>query len=284
MELRQQVREKTAKEVNDARARVTQTYGLELEDNQIRDILKAEREIIACKDCTGLPCHKKVNPCWIPSIGVEDGQIVIRYGLCAIRESDNRQKKLNRLMKSARLPPRYIGKTLSDYTEDSDNAAAVNWARTAVTENQGAFLFGERGTGKTFLASIVAQEFIRKGKASIFVKVPALLSEIRMTYNGTSQTNETQLLEEISSVAVLILDDLGMEKPTRFAGTTICNIIDARYDNELPTIITSNYPIEKIRRDFDNATDGESYNGSRLVDRLQEMCKPILFKGKSRRK
>lgn len=257
--------------------RLRQKYGA-LSDADIAEISSAECELNACQDCTG-NCMKAKRHYQVPVISVASGRATITIAPCKNAELRQAQR-----LKSSHIPARYIGSTFADYTADSNNREAVTWARQAVSTGKGAFLHGERGVGKTFLASIVAQEFLKAGKATVFIKVPALLSDIRDTYNGKSRYTEAELLSEACNTPVLILDDIGMEKATKFAGATLCRIIDARYDKQLTTILTSNYTLEGMRRELDNATDGANYNGSRIADRLSEMCAVIHIKGSSRRK
>ena len=249
-------------------------------------MLKAERDLAQCRNCNGLPCQKRhYSTEIVPSIGVEDGTLVIRYGQCATARKVYRQQRISGRLHSAHIPEKYIGKAFADYVVDRNNSDAVTYAKAALQTRKGAFLYGNCGTGKTFLAALIALEFINAGESVAFVKVPSLLADIRNTFSDGSKLTEAQVVAEAVDADLLVLDDFGMEKPTKFAGTTLCSIIDARYDREgSTTIITSNYPLEQIRHELDNPADGKSYNGSRIFDRCQSICRPVLLKGNSRRR
>lgn len=268
----------------DNRARLTHLYD-ELTDKRITDILQAEREIAKCRDCDSMPSRKSSRAELVPIIGLKDGVLVISHEQCRVARRYHRQRQIERRVQSAHIPDKYIDKTLADYVVDGDNADAVAYARSVMRTRRGAFFYGECGTGKTYLASLIAQEFLDAGNSVMFVKVPNLLADIRNTFNDGAKMTETQVVAEAVNADLLVLDDFGMEKPTRFAGTTLCSIIDARYDREgSTTIITSNYPLEQIRHELNNAVDGKNYNGSRIYDRCRAICRPILFKGNSRRR
>lgn len=193
-----------------------------------------------------------------------------------------RQRDLAQKFRSSRIPDRYSGKTLEDYKVDASNRNAVEYAKQALNAKVGAYFYGECGTGKTFLASIIAQDFLRNGRTVLFTKVPNLLDDIKATFNG--QGRELEMLDELKAATLVVLDDFGMEKSTQWAGATLCKVLDMRYDNPTGrTIVTSNLSPKELAERLNNASDGTNLNGSRIADRLREICKPILLKGTSRR-
>ena len=263
------------------RARLTAKYGT-LSDGDIGRIVRAEEALAECAKCQNAPCKRGLETGRQPVIAVVDGEAQIRWEQCAKERDYQRRTRAATRLKNAQIPARYVGKTLADYRVDEDNKAAVAYAKSALKTGRGAYLFGERGTGKTFLAAIIAQEYLAADKVAIFIKVPRLLDEFYSAIRA--QGDEQGILQALYTADLVVLDDFGMEKATKYAGTTLCKILDARYDSNLATLITSNYPLEKVQSELDNATDGANFNGSRIVDRCREVCKPILLKGKSRRR
>lgn len=78
----------------------------------------------------------------------------------------------------------------------------------------------------------------------------------------------------IKHAEVLILDDLGAEKSTEWTHAILFEIIDHRYNNNLPIIITTNCLPEELKEKI----------GDRSVDRLREMCKLVTINHGSFRK
>ena len=259
------------------RKRIVEQYG-EVTDGEISDILKAERDAKLCEGCTGTCRQKHFRHCK-PTVVVYGGHVFPAVERCHY----GRQLDIERDFKSARIPARYIGKTFADYTVDADNKVAVDFAKAVLKTGQGAYFYGDCGAGKTFLASIIAQEFSRAGKTVLFEKVPDLLREIRETYDGNG--DESDKLARIATADVVILDDFGMEKSTQWAGATLCKVIDLRYDRRGGvTIITSNLSPKQLAAHLNNPVkEPPNLNGSRVADRCREICKPILLKGTSRR-
>ena len=227
-----------------------------------------------CEGCTGT-CRKTRNRYFVVTGYDElDVETVKRckFGV---------QRHVRRTIRSSKIPARYFGKTFDDYAVDKGNRDAVYYAAHFDEFNFGAYFYGECGTGKTFLASIIAQRVVASGRSCVFVKVPRLLDDIKATFD---KGGELELLERIADVQLVVLDDFGMEKPTQWAGSTLCKILDMRYDNPRgKTIVTSNLSIDELADRLDHATDGNNLNGTRIADRLNELCKPILLQGVTRR-
>lgn len=237
-----------------------------------------EEELATCQRCNGqCPKSAEGNRWFTPQRTVEDGETVWRMRRCKFGE----QRKLAQAFRNSGIPNRYVGKKFSDYVTDAHNRDAVYFAQNIRKFSCGAYFFGECGTGKTFLASLIAQDFLNHGESVLFVKVPGLLDAIKSTFDGDG--NELDMLEQIAATTLVVLDDFGMEKPTQWAGATLCKILDMRYDNPGKTLVTSNFSIDELADRLDRATDGVNFNGSRIADRLREICKPVLFDGLSRR-
>lgn len=105
------------------------------------------------------------------------------------------------------------------------------------------FLVGTPGNGKTHLAIAAMHGF---GPAAFFWKVPDYLDWLRhMRYDR--EFNEFELTRAYrNDDFLLVLDDLGVEKQTDWADEQLYKVLDSRYDNELPTIITSNQDVDRI--------------------------------------
>ena len=107
------------------------------------------------------------------------------------------------------------------------------------------FLTGKFGCGKTHLAAAIANEIIQKGTRTLFLTVPDLLDWLRFAFGAQEVTFEERF-SEIREVPFLILDDLGTQNATPWAEEKLFQIINHRYVNHLPTVITSNLDVAEI--------------------------------------
>lgn len=100
-------------------------------------------------------------------------------------------------------------------------------------------LVGRYGCGKTHLAAAIANHTIESGVSTLFLTVPDLLDWLRYAYSGGEMSFEERF-EEIRESPMLILDDFGTQNATPWAQEKIFQIMNYRYINKLPTVVTSN--------------------------------------------
>lgn len=267
--------------------RLRNIYG-NISDYEISQILRAEKEIALCKNCSGLPCKKTYAVNRIPKINYDAvyQQVIIMDDYCKYEKARRKQQALENRYGLSKIPPEYSGKTFADYKVDANNSYAVEVAKALIDRpNNGAYFFGSVGTGKTLLAAITAQEIIRRGRQAIFATIPTISMQLRSTFNTNAPISETEILEKLTTVPTLILDDVGVEKATRFVCSTLANIFNERYNARLQTIMTANYQLKELEKIFNNPTDSKepTLDGTRIYDRCKQMCTPVEFKGKSRR-
>ena len=107
------------------------------------------------------------------------------------------------------------------------------------------FLTGKFGCGKTHLAAAIANEVVSLGVETLFLTVPDLLDWLRYSF-GSDDTSYESRFEEIKNVRLLVLDDLGTQNATAWAREKLYQIINHRYTQRLPTVITTNIDLSEI--------------------------------------
>ncbi len=106
-------------------------------------------------------------------------------------------------------------------------------------------LLGDYGTGKTHLAAAIANEAVQLGVPTLFITVPDLLDWLRFAYESPETTFENRF-EEIRNTSLLILDDFGTQNATSWAQEKLFQILNYRYVNRLPIVVTSNQSLDEI--------------------------------------
>jgi DNA replication protein DnaC len=120
-------------------------------------------------------------------------------------------------------------------------------ARAYAEEPRGwLILKGSYGCGKTHLAAAIANYQVERGKPVLFVVVPDLLDHLRAAFAPGSPATFDQRFEALRTAPLLILDDLGAQSSTPWAQEKLYQILNYRYNAQLPTVITTNYELEAL--------------------------------------
>lgn len=176
------------------------------------------------------------------------------------------------------IPFRYRNRSLVNYRPSTPNGTAAKGLVTQYVdrfqdhfdEGRGFALIGPVGTGKTHLAVGALTGVIAAGWKGRLVSVPALFAELKAGFGSKGREGD-ELLENLRSTQLLILDDLGAQRGTEWEADTLHGLLDYRYNEALPTCITTNV--------FDLAR----YAGERIADRCRETMIFIELTGESYR-
>jgi DNA replication protein DnaC len=123
---------------------------------------------------------------------------------------------------------------------------AFNQAQAFASHLQGWLLIeGGYGCGKTHLAAAVANRVVELGIPTLFLTVPDLLDQLRFAYGSEDVTFE-QRFEQVRDAPLLVLDDFGTQSATAWAREKLFQILNYRYINHLPLVITTNLALEEL--------------------------------------
>lgn len=242
------------------RQRIYETYG-DMTTTEARTILQIEEMTADCKACDGTrTCAHKFRPYTIGTWERDDhGNIIARWADCPVKK-----KRIHNGRKAvAKIPYRFKDITSKDYLIHTGNENAVI-AIKSMTEDNGAgvYLHGEPGVGKSMLAAITANLYISRGMDVYFADTPTLLASLR-TNMKNPQSEFSTTLEAIIETDFVVIDDIGAEKPTEWTGEQLFRLINTRYNERLPTVITSNFDLEGLYKRL-----GETYVASRICRRI----------------
>lgn len=136
------------------------------------------------------------------------------------------------------------------------------------SRNSPSLLFiGKTGLGKTYLSSCIANEVIQKGFSVAFGQFSTFLRKIEDEHFGRAEGNT---LDSLIKCDLLILDDLGSEFRTQFTEAVLYELLNARINSKLPTIISTNMSMNELNN---------TYN-ERLISRITGCYVPFMFFGK----
>ena len=190
-----------------------------------------------------------------------------RYNTRLARRIGDMPKEMQRRMTFSNFDTR--GGHNASRKDQESLQRAKQAAETFAAEPEGWLLFtGPRGSGKTHLAVAVGSESLRRGRPVFFAFVPSLLDHLRSTFSPDSPIGYDELFEQLKTVPLLILDDLGAESSTPWAEDKLYQIVVHRHEARLPTVITNAFSIEELE-------EAKPRIASRLVDSLVVDWEPI---------
>lgn len=186
-------------------------------------------------------------------------------------EEAQRQQRIQSLIKTAKIPKRFKNIRAEDFVTTDNNRETVKLALESILNNEGLFIYGACGTGKTMLTSIIINERANRNKASTFICATDIFNELNPFVNEDSRIARTKR-QLIKNAPCLVIDDLGAEKTSEWTNTTLFDIINYRYNENLQTIITSNFSLDEIGHRVNG------YEGERLIRRIKAICKVTELK------
>jgi DNA replication protein DnaC len=205
-----------------------------------------------------------------------------------VRCECTKRNRLDRLMRSARIPERYTHCELDAFDTSLEfMTPAIDQAKFLaekyveeypMSPPMGLMFMGQPGVGKTHLAVGIIKRLIReKGVPCLFRTFPELLKEIQNSYNPVSKASELSLLGPVLDAEVLVLDEIGAQNPSSWVKDTVGYVLNYRYNENRVTILTTNFLDEESRRDARKGTTEclTDRIGDRMRSRLYEMCKAV---------
>lgn len=191
-----------------------------------------------------------------------------RLEICPCRHAELSQQIRQRLFRLSRL------EQLDHLTFDNFNPRgrvgmlpqqadsieqAYNQSRHFAQHLEGWLLLqGSYGCGKTHLAAAIANFTVSLGVPTLFITVPDLLDSLRFAYQDPEATFEERF-EEIRQAPLLIMDDFGTQNATPWAQEKLFQIINYRYTNHLPLVVTTNLPLNQIEGRISSRLDDRDW-------------------------
>ena len=197
---------------------------------------------------------------------------------CKCQVVREKQARAERLFVAAKIPKRFRNKNLEDFdTKLQQDAWKIatryveKFDELREKDKNGLCFIGPTGTGKSHLAYGILNSLLAKGVPGLCGSVPEIMDQLR----NYSEGETTERLELLKTLDVVILDDLGAERNSPWVTERLYVIINSRYNEVLPTIITSNHELEELQ---------ELPGWERITSRIFEMCHLVVVDGPDYRK
>ena len=243
-------------------------------------------------------CGKELEPIGLDYLYVNISPESIEYQRCTCdksqeywkekdkQDAEEQKRKRFRNMIKVIYKQSYVGRkyqelNFENFIIDLNNKNAVKMANDYINKNKdkilsnGLIIMGESGVGKTHLAAAIANKLIENDKIVLMGRLTTLLDMIKETFRDNTKS-ENELIELYSNVDMIIIDDLGTEKISSWALEKLYTIIQNRFENGLPIIITTRFDKKGLISRFSYSNDQDLIDAT--ISKLYQMCYGITLK------
>ncbi|EKO0730356.1 ATP-binding protein [Staphylococcus pseudintermedius] len=185
----------------------------------------------------------------------------------------NEQRKLNYIFNQSNVNPSLSTATVNNYKPQNENQVqakqtAIEYVKTFSTDKpKSLILQGSYGTGKSHLAYAIAKAVKKQGYTAAFMHIPMLMDRIKATYNKNATETTDELVSLLSSIDLLVLDDMGVEN-TEHTLNKLFSIVDNRVGKN--NIFTTN---------FSNKELNQNTNWQRINSRMKHNARTVKVIG-----
>lgn len=128
------------------------------------------------------------------------------------------------------------------------------------SQSKGIYISGPVGTGKSYLAAMIANEMADRGYIVYMNRINDAIEEFN-DFNNRTFAN----MVNNRAFNLVILDDFGSSRESDYQLERLFNLIDSIYTAQIPLIVTTNIPISEIMAEMD-------IKKKRIYDRITQMC------------
>ena len=147
---------------------------------------------------------------------------------------------------------------------------AHNYPQSAAG-GKGLLLYGPVGAGKTHLAASICNALIDRGFDVVWTNTPEFITKLKRSFD--TGVNEATVMDSHIRAGLLVLDDIGSEKPTDWAESRLYEVINSRLEREAPIIFTSNCQADVLTKRL----------GQRIVSRIRGMSQGVQLRARDYR-
>lgn len=236
-----------------------------------------------CRTCQNLETCRQPMKGKVLKMDVVDGFLVESYVSCRkeqVLDQKRSHQRNYRLFHGDRKDLETSLNTLDVSGESREYMQAFLEVIKSRQDSAGVFLYGQPGTGKTYLLTCLANDLAREGKRVSFVKTPLFIQDFKQSLDDYEYRQT--MLGHLKFADVLFLDDLGSEGITKWTRDDILfPVLDYRLQQGKKTYFSSNYTLDELIRQYQ--PDGDQVASLRIQERIRSLARPVRMAGKSRR-
>ena len=259
-------------------------YTSKIEDSSI--------EFDNCLKCKGLASCKNemAGYCYFPS--VVDNNLSFAYKPCKYMEVNLDNNKYKDYVNLYDVPSMLANAKMKDiYVDDKSRIDVVKYIDNYIKSynekrEKGLYLYGNFGTGKTYIIAALFNEFAKKEMKSAIIYFPEFLRTLKSTFSSVEEGSFSSKFDYIKKIPLLLIDDIGAENVTAWGRDEILGtILQYRMEENLATFFTSNMSLSELELHLSTTGNkAESLKARRIIERIKYLTNEMKVIGVDRRK
>lgn len=244
-------------------------------------------EYYRCKNCKSImECNNKIEGCmYLP---INDNGIKFCYKKCKYKKKIEEKYDYLKNVYTFNIPNCIKEANMKDIDITiKERAKAIKFLTQFIEDYlnhkkvTGLYLYGNFGSGKTYLISAMFNELAKHKIESGIIFWPEYLRMLKTLFNDNNEYKRS--FEKVKTVPLLLIDDLGAENMTTWGRDEIlCPILQYRMENDLPTFITSNLDLKSLETHL--SMNNEVIKARRIIERVKQLTNELEMISKNLRK
>lgn len=169
------------------------------------------------------------------------------------------------------IPERFYD---TSYENDVDDKIK-KIVKEQLNKEEGVYIYGKSGVGKTHIVCALCKHFLEHDIDVRFYNTGEFLERLREEHNKSYEGEGGLLIKVMDFRGILVLDDIGVGKPSPWTRDRLYTLLSKRYDSKWPVFFTSNFDLESLKVEFGG--------DDRLISRISDMTERIKKNGEDRR-
>ena len=226
-------------------------------------------ELKNCSRCKGLSYCKNAVKGHVYFPTVTKDFIEFSYKSCKYFKE---KKKNNTIF--FETPKMLMNASLSELITEKERTNILKYIKDFLKKKvngetvKGLYLSGSFGSGKSYILSALLNELSLKGYKCVNINYPLLLNKLKASF---SDYNYNDVMEEIMTCDVLLIDDIGAENNSPWSRDEVLGtILQYRMDSDLTTFFTSNFTINELETELSETNKGtDLIKARRIIERIK---------------
>lgn len=226
-------------------------------------------ELKNCSRCKGLSYCKNAVKGHVYFPNVTKDFIEFSYKSCKYFKE---KKKNNTVF--FETPKMLMNASLSELITEKERTNILKYIKDFLKKKvngetvKGLYLSGSFGSGKSYILSALLNELSLKGYKCVNINYPLLLNKLKASF---SDYNYNDVMEEIMTCDVLLIDDIGAENNSPWSRDEVLGtILQYRMDSDLTTFFTSNFTINELETELSETNKGtDLIKARRIIERIK---------------